>query len=317
MKKNIKILDEKLRNAKTIAVMAHKNPDGDALCCVLALSRLIEKNYKAKCICVYDGNVPDYLDNIPLRKSAQYWDKVNSVKPFDVAILVDYGAEHQIGGPLEIIKNADYVVEIDHHKNDNPVADLCINDENADAAAVVLYRIMHDAKWRDDSDVRDLLAIAILTDTGNFKFAKNAETLSVMADLVNGGVNIRHLVEIMNNKPRKAVQVEARAAGNAEFFYHNKLVVATISRRDYRDMDGRGEMVLNILGQIKGVEYVVLLKEQKETQIGISIRSRGAAIDKIAEAFGGGGHKQAAGAVVRGDTLQSVYDKIVKAFKGM
>ena len=317
MKKNIKILDEKLRNAKTIAVMAHKNPDGDALCCVLALSHLIEKNYKAKCVCVYDGNVPDYLDYVPLRKSAQYWDKVNSVKPFDVAILVDYGAEHQIGGPLGIIKNAGYVVEIDHHKNDKPVADLCINDENADAAAVVLYRIMHDAKWCDDSDVRDLLAIAILTDTGNFKFAKNAETLSVMADLVNGGVNIRHLVEIMNNKPRKAVQVEARAAGNAEFFYHNKLAVATISRRDYRDMDGRGEMILNILGQIKGVEYVVLLKEQKETQIGISIRSRGAAIDKIAEAFGGGGHKQAAGAVVHGDTLKSVYDKVIKAFKGM
>lgn len=317
MNKNIKIFDEKLRDAKTIAIMAHKNPDGDALCSVLALSRLIEKNYGKECVCIYDGNVPDYLDDIPLRKNAHCWNKVATDAVFDIAVLVDYGAEHQIGGPLDVVKNAKYVVEIDHHKNDNPVADLCIDDENADAAAIVLYRIMHDLKWNDDIDVRDLMAIAILTDTGNFKFAKNAESLSVMADLVKGGVCIRHLVEIMNNKPRKAILVEARAAGNAEFFYHNKLAVATIVRRDYRDMDGRGEMVLNILGQIKGVEYVVLLKEQKENQIGISIRSRGAAIDHIAESFGGGGHKNAAGAVVRGDTLDNVRENIIKAFKGM
>ena len=317
MNKNIKIFDEKLRGAKTVAIMAHKNPDGDALCSVLALSRLIEKNYGIKCVCVYDGNVPDYLDNIPLRNQAKCWNKIDTTAVFDVAVLVDYGAEHQIGGPLEIVKNAKFVVEIDHHKNDNPVANLCIDDENADAAAIVLYRIMKNAKWHDDIDVRDLMAIAILTDTGNFKFSKNAESFTIMADLVSGGVCIRNLIEIMNNKPRKAVLVEARAAGNAEFFYHNKLAVATITHRDYRDMDGRGEMVLNILGQIKGVEYIVLVKEQKETQIGISIRSRGAAIDHIAESFGGGGHKNAAGAVVRGDTLENVREKLIKAFKGM
>lgn len=317
MNKNVKIFDEKLRSAKTVAIMAHKNPDGDALCSVLALSRLIEKNYGIKSVCIYDGNVPDYLDNIPLRKHAHCWNRVDVSEPFDVAILLDYGAEHQVGGPLEIVKNAKYVIEIDHHKNDNPIADLCIDDENADATSVVLYRIMHCIGWRDDIDIRDLMAIAILTDTGNFKFAKNAESLSVMADLVNGGVSIRRLIEIMNNKPRKAVLVEARAAANAEFFYHNKLAVATIERQDYRNMDGRGEMVLNILGQIKGVEYIVLLKEQKENQIGISIRSRGASIDHIAESFGGGGHKNAAGAVVRGDTLENVRENIIKAFKGM
>jgi len=317
MDKNIKFFDEKLRNAKTVAVMAHKNPDGDALCSVLALGRLIEKNYGIECVCIYDGNAPDYLDDIPLRNMAHCWSKLKITKPFDLAILVDYGAEHQIGGPLDIVKDAKFVVEIDHHINENPIADLCIDDENADAAAVVLYRVMRAAKWQDDIDVRDLLATAILTDTGRFKFAKQPETLSIMSDLVTGGVSIRRLVELMNNKPRKAVLVEARAAGNAEFFYRNRLAVAVINRRDYRDMDGRGEMVLNLLAQIKGVEYIVLLKEQKEDQIGISIRSRGAAIDEIAASFGGGGHTQAAGAVVRGDTLENVFDRVVKAFKGM
>ena len=317
MNKNVKIFADKLRDAKSVVVLAHKNPDGDALCSVLAMTRLIEKNYKAKCVCVYDGNVPDYLDNVPLRDRAIYWNKLNTNKSFDVAIVLDYGAEHQIGGPLDAVKHAKFVVEIDHHKNDKPIADLCIDDVNADATAVILYRIMRAAEWRDDMDVRELLAVAILTETGNFKFVNDGASLSIMSDLVNNGVNIHHLIELMNNKPRKAVLVEAAAAANAEFFYRNKLAIATIDRKGYRDMDGRGEMLLNILGQIKGVEYIVLLKEQKETQIGISIRSRGAAIDKIAASFGGGGHERAAGAIVRGDTLESVRAKIIEAFKGM
>ena len=317
MNKNIKLFTEKLRDAKSVLVLAHKNPDGDALCSVLAMARLIEKNYHAKCVCVYDGNAPDYLDNIPLRDKALYWDKVSVKKPFDVAIVLDYGAEHQVGGPLDMVKKAKFVIEIDHHKNDKPIADLCLNDDTAEATAIILYRIMQTVGWRDDADIRDLLAIAILTDTGNFKFTQTGEALTVMAELVNKGVYINRLIELMNNKPRKAVLVEAAAVANAEFFYRNRLAVATISRRDYRDMDGRGEMLLNILGQIKGVEYIVLLKEQKETQIGISIRSRGAAIDGIAASFGGGGHERAAGAVVRGDTLENVHAKIIEAFKGM
>ena len=317
MKKNIKIFTEKLRDAKSIVIMAHKNPDGDALCCVLAMARLIEKNYNAKCVCIYDGNIPDYLDNVPLRDRAQYVSKVSAKKPFDMAIVLDYGAEHQVGGPLDFVKKAKFVVEIDHHKNDKPIADLCIDDETADATAIILYHIMRTAGWKDDSDIRDLLAIAILTDTGNFKFVHSGTSLSVMADLVDGGVSIHRLIELMNDKPRKAVLVEAAAAANAEFFYRNRLAIATINRRDYRNMDGRGEMALNILGQIKGVEYIVLLKEQKENQIGVSIRSRGAAIDKIAASLGGGGHERAAGAVVRGDTLENVHAKIIAAFKGM
>ena len=317
MEKKVKILDEKLRNAKSVVVLAHKNPDGDALCSVLALMALIEKNYSAKCICVYDGNVPDYLDGVPLRERAHCFSKIKPRYPFDVAIVLDYGGRHQIGGPLDFVEQAKYVVEIDHHKNDNPIADLCINDENADATAVILYRVMRCAHWHDDIDIRNLLAVAILTDTGNFKYANSGESLSIMSDLVNGGVSINNLIEIMNNKPRKAILVEAAAVANAGFFYRNRLAIATIDRRGYRDMDGRGEMVLNILGQIKGVEYVVLLKQQKENQIGISIRSRGAAIDKIATSFGGGGHERAAGAIVRGDTLENVYAKIITAFKGM
>ena len=93
-------------------------------------------------------------------------------------------------------------------------------------------------------------------------------------------------------------------------------VFQTIYHNNYKRLDGRGELVLSLLGQIRGVEFVVLLKEQKENQIGISIRSKHVPINQIAESFGGGGHLCAAGAVVI-DSLENVHNKIINAFKGM
>ena len=306
---------ERVRKAKSIAIMGHKNPDGDSLCSVLALANLIEENFGISPVCIYDGNIPENLSNIPLRPRIKYFERVDLSEQFDLAIVMDYGNPVHIGGARPAVDNAKFVVEIDHHKNENPVGQLCINDDSAAATAVIVYRIMRAGGLVMDAHTADLLALAILTDTGNFKFARNGDALRIMADLVDSGVNIRNLIELMNNKPRKAVQLEARTAANAEFFYHGRLALATIVKKDYKYLDGRGETVLSLLGQISGVEYIVLLKEQKPEQIGISIRSRKKPIDKIAVALGGGGHERAAGAIVR-DTIENVRARVLELFKG-
>lgn len=315
MDKKIEQFFEHVRNAQTIAIMGHKNPDGDSLCSVLALANLIEENFGISPVCIYDGNIPENLSNIPLRPRIKYFERVDLSEQFDLAIVMDYGNPVHIGGARPVVDNAKFVVEIDHHKNENPVGQLCINDDAAAATAVIVYRIMRAGGLVMDAHTADLLALAILTDTGNFKFARNGDALRIMADLVDSGVNIRNLIELMNNKPRKAVQLEARTAANAEFFYHGRLALATIVKKDYKYLDGRGETVLSLLGQISGVEYIVLLKEQKPEQIGISIRSRKKPIDKIAVALGGGGHERAAGAIVR-DTIENVRARVLELFKG-
>lgn len=316
MDDKLKIFVEKIKAAKNVVIMGHKNPDGDALCSVLALAKMIDLNYGIRCTCVYDGNIPEYLGDVPLRPWIKYFEKVPTDSKFDIAILVDYGAAHQLGGPAKFLENSDFIIEIDHHKNDAPIGALCLNDDTAAATGMILYKIMRDLDWEYDCAVLDLLTISIITDTGNFKFVRNGKPFQVAGELVDCGVNFRGLIELMNNKPRKAVLTEAKATANAEFLYHNRLAVAIIDRRDYRNMDGRGEMVLNLLGQIKGVEYIVLLKQQAEDKIGISIRSRGRDIDHIAAAFGGGGHGRAAGAVVN-DTLENVRARVIELFKGM
>lgn len=316
MNEKAQILIDKIKAAKSVVIIGHKNLDGDALGSALALARLIELNFGISPVCTYDGNIPETLSNVPLRSRMRYFGHLNVTAPFDVVILVDYGTARHLEFATSIIQSAGFLIEIDHHKNDAPIASLCINDEAADATAVIIFEMMRAMGWKYDLDILNLLALGIVTDTGYFKFTRNGRVMRIMAEMVDAGVRLRSVYDMLNNQPKKAILVETRAAANAEFFYRDRLAVATISNRDYRNMDGRGENVLDILARIKGVEYIALLKQQKENQIGVSLRGRTKPVNHIAEALGGGGHMFAAGAVLR-DSLENVHDRVVELFRGV
>lgn len=315
MNDKLQIFTDKIKAAKSIAIIGHKNPDGDALGSALALGRLIELNFGISPVCTYDGNIPETLGDVPLRSRMRYFGHLNITHPFDVVILVDYGTARHVEFASSVIQNAGFIIEIDHHKNDAPLGALCIDDEAADATAVLVYEMMRSQNWKCDADVLNLLALGIVTDTGYFKFARTGRVMRIMADMVDQGVRLRGVYDMLNNQPKKTILVESRAVATAEFYYRDRLAVATILNRDYRNMDGRGENVLDILARIKGVEYIALLKQQKDNQIGVSLRGRTRAVNHIAQALGGGGHMFAAGAVLR-DSLENVHDKVVEMFMG-
>lgn len=315
MMNNIKTFIDKIQNARAIAISGHKNLDGDALCSALALKKLIELNFGKESTVIYDGNIPKFLDEIPLRKTVVYYEKVPENSQFDLYILVDYGTRIHIGGAETFVNKADFIIEFDHHINEDPIGGLCFDDATKAATAQIIYDFVKQAGFKIDQEMIDLLTVGMITDTGHFKFIRNSDVFLDAARLVDDGADMSKLSDLLNNKDRKTVLVESKAAANAEFFMNNRLVIATITRADYSKLDGRGELVLSMLGQIHGVEYVVLLKEQKENQIGISLRSKQLPINSIAESLGGGGHLYAAGAVVQ-DSLENVREKILDAFKG-
>ena len=105
---DINIFVEKVSGARTILIAGHKNPDGDAMCSVLALARLIKLNFGIDALCVYDGNVPDMLDNVPLREHMHFYGRVDLTRPFDLVLLLDYGTKNHIGGIMPAVESADW-----------------------------------------------------------------------------------------------------------------------------------------------------------------------------------------------------------------
>ncbi len=316
MNEQIELLIDKIKNAKSIAISGHKNPDGDSLCSALALMKIIELNFNKTATVIYDGNIPKELDNVPLRNQMCFHAHIPESKKYDLYILVDYGTRIHLGGAERLVNSADFVIEFDHHFNEDVVGALCFGNSDKDAAAQVVYEVAKNAKLKFNQDIIDLITLGIITDTGNFKFVHSGEVLRDAAELVDLGADMPHLVNLLDNKSKKTVLVESETVSKAEFYMRGRLAIATIRQPDYKKLDGRGSLVLWLLGQIHGVEYVVLLKEQKENQVGISIRSRNKPINNIAEALGGGGHSCAAGAVLM-ENLESVKEKVLNAFKGM
>lgn len=316
MMKKIELLIDKIKNAKSIAISGHKNPDGDALCSALALAQIIELNFNKTATVIYDGNVPRDLDNVPLRQKAEFVKKIPEDAKYDLFILVDYGTRRNLGGVEKFVDAADFVIEFDHHVNDAVIGSLCFDDENKAATSQLVYDVIRHAKFDIDENIVDLLMLALITDTGNFKFVRHSDVFKDAAALVEAGANMPNLVNLLNNKDKKTVLVESKVASEAEFLMKGRLALAMLRHEDYKKLDGRGELVLSLLAQIHGVQYVVLLKEHKENQIGISLRSRRLPINKIAESFGGGGHLCAAGAVVL-DNIENVRESVINAFKGM
>lgn len=311
---DVNIFLEKLKTAKNVVVFAHKNPDGDAVASVLAVARLLELNFDINVTCVYDGNIPDCLDFVPYRNRLCFIKKAVLPQKIDIAVALDYGIRKNIGDVLPVLEHADFIVEFDHHLNNDKIANLCLDDLNAPATAQIVYDFicLSGLKW--DTEIAVLLATAMVTDTGNFKYIRDAYSFKVMADLVERGVVIENIIRGLENKPRKTIVTEASVAANAEFLFQNKLVLATIKNKDYKNLDGRGETVLDLLGQIKGVEYIVLLKEHKIDQIGVSLRGKKYPVQNIAASLGGGGHPYAAGAVIA-DNLENVRERIISVFK--
>ncbi len=315
MNEKINILADKIRDAKSIVIMGHKNPDGDALGAVLAMGRLIELNFGVLPVCVYDGNIPDTLDNFPLRQTVRYVGRLDPAKTFDLALVLDYGTVRNLGASADVAQKAAYRIEIDHHENDAPIGDLCINDVHAAATTQIIYEIMTTAGWKYDADVCNLVALGLMTDTGMFKYISDSRPLRIMADLVDGGIHVRRLADGLNNRPAKSVQAEATVVARAEFLYGGRLALATVMSREYKNLDGRGDMILGMLGQIKGVEYIAVLKQQRENQTGVSLRGRTRPVRQIATALGGGGHEYAAGAVIA-DRIDRARAQIIEMFEG-
>lgn len=311
---DIEILVGKIQSAKNILIAGHKNPDGDSLCSVLALGRLVKLNFGKDAVCVYDGNIPDMLDGVPTRDDIRYIGHVDLTMPFDLAIILDYGSVNNIGGVMPALESAGFVIEIDHHKNDAPVANLCINEINAAAVGEIIFNISNKLNWVRDNETNELIATSIITDTGNFKYVRNGNVFRIIAELVDAGVNIESIFNSLNNKPRRTVLTEAGVVSRTEFLYRGRVALATIDAQDYKKIDGRGNLILMLLGQIKGVEYVIVLKRQKENQTGVSLRSKSRPIDSVAMALGGGGHPYAAGAVVR-EKLDVVRAKVIELIK--
>ena len=176
-------------------------------------------------------------------------------------------------------------------------------EPDASSASEVLYKIIKQTNRKISKDTATSLYTGICTDTGNFKFDNTTpDVLLIAGELAQAGANPSEISTFAYaSKPKEMVMLAAHTVNNAIFSENGKVACAIISQKDMQKFKAKNEHtegIVEMLKEIKTVEAAILFKEINAEQTKVSMRTKTIDSTKIAEAFGGGGHKFASGCTI-------------------
>ena len=158
------------------------------------------------------------------------------------------------------------------------------------------------------------LYLGIFTDTMSFQQTNtDARAHEVAAKLMTAGVKPYSIaMKILEEKRLASIRLGGRAASRA--VVEDGICWSTLLRADYEELgatDADTEGVIGILRSVTGVRVAVLYREQKDGMVKVNMRSKdGTDVARVAETFGGGGHRAAAGCTVRG-SVKEIHEKVM------
>lgn len=294
-------------------IATHINPDGDALGSSLALAEALTS--LGKKVFLYDRDpVPKYYYFLAGHKKFST-DLRKALKADPVLVLLDCNSPERAAlGTTTFRKN----IVIDHHETAGDFGDLRWVEKDAAATGFLIYTLVRSLRLKITPAMATSLYTAIAVDTGTFRYSNTTEeVLQAAAYLVGAGAQPHSIAEHL---------YETWAYGRFRLFM---LVMNTLDKKDgvaivhvTTDMFSQTgtssedtENFANLPRRIDDVEVSVLLRETGSGAWKASLRSKGNAnVAKVAEQFGGGGHKNAAGFRLSGD-LATVKKTLLKALR--
>lgn len=293
-----------LDSAQRVVVLQADNPDGDSLASALALEQILGD--MGKDVYLYCGmDMPAHLHYLP------GWDRVNKDLPsqFDASIIVDTSADSL----FEILNNSGQkgwiaskpCIVIDHHMTEatiNFAEVMCI--KKAVATGEVIYELAKQLDWPLGHEAMNMLAISILSDSlGLTSEATTARSIHIIAELVEGGINLAELESERRQLMRKSPEIlryKGKLIDRIEYSTDGRVATIVIPWEEiekYSQEYNPSVLVLDEMRFVTGVDVAIAFKVYKDGKITGKIRCNfGRAIGKdLAEHFGGGGHPYASG----------------------
>jgi phosphoesterase RecJ-like protein len=312
-----------LASPKKIAIIPHRNPDGDAMGSTLALYHfLLKLNHQP--IVISPNEFPDFLAWLPSSESVLIYekDKVNTkevLKSAELIFTLDFNALHRTGEMENVLAElkAPFIM-IDHHQAPDDFALVTFSDTNYGSTCEMVFDFISDLNQKNliDTTIATCIYTGIVTDSGSFKFPKTtAKTHRVVAELIDAGINnseIHHL--LFNNNSYESLQLLGKALQNMIVLKPHKTSYITLTQEEldqFHFKKGDTEGIVNYGLSLKNVILTAIFIENKEEGIiKISLRSTGDFdVNELARLhFNGGGHINAAG----GKSFDSMKETILR-----
>jgi len=292
-----------IRERHRFVVTSHSRPDGDGIGSALACGQILRAMGKDAEVVTYDG-VPRIYQNLPFAGRAIH---AESVPSNDAVILLECDSTRRAG--LHGLDQC-FLINIDHHVSGRNFAHINWIDASVMATAELVYRLARRACVPIDRDIATCLYTALMTDTGSFMFeGTNEHTFTVARELVVAGANPALCARPIYFGHSTA---KMRLLGAALSHLHREGPLAWIwvtqeqmERFGAREEDCEG--LVNYALSMGDVQVAIFFRELSDKRYRVSLRSKGGInVSKVAEHFGGGGHKCASGFSVDGPLAVAV-----------
>jgi len=292
---------ELIEKKQTFAITTHVRPDGDGVGSSLGLCWLLRSLGKNAEVVLRD-EIPVSYAQLPGADEIKQMSEVNG--KYDAIFVIECSDINRPG--IKGLENQ-ITVNIDHHSSSEHFGTINWIDATASAVGEMIYNLCKAIGGRITKEIAECVYLALVTDTGSFHFPNTTErTLKVASELIKVGVKPAQISEaVYSSYPWSRIElmrqvlatVKRNETGNVAWM-RQSLTMA----ENAEAVDGDNNGFVNIPLAAKEVEAVVYMREVQPNAYRVSLRSKdNINVARVAEKFGGGGHKNAAGCRVEGD----------------
>lgn len=306
--------------AQRISLIAHQNPDGDAIGSTLGLAQYLREKNKAVTVIVPDP-APLFLNYLPgyneiLDFSQHPQETQKTLEESQLIFCLDFGQLHRCGEVANLLKNLKTpLINIDHHPEPDNIYAFSMHEIAASSTCELTYFFLKglDPEFIPSYPLSECLYTGLITDTGCFKYAVRPKTMHVASRLLRSGITPEDITARIFD-----VNTEERLK-MVGFALAEKLVILPAYRTAYisltqdemnrfHSQKGDTEGLVNYALSVKGMVMAAFFSEREAGITRISLRSKGNfAVNELSKAhFGGGGHLHAAGGKFEGTPEEAV-----------
>jgi bifunctional oligoribonuclease and PAP phosphatase NrnA len=304
---------EIVRSHQRFLLVSHVRPDCDALGSELGLAAVLESLGKRVRIVNGQATPPNLAFIDATRRIAVINQTVQPAELADtqVLIILDTSAWAQLGPMADFIRGfAGKKVVVDHHVSADDLGAEPFKDTEAEATGRLVVEAAEALGVKLTPEMARPLFAAIATDTGWFRFGSaTALTYRTAAKLIDAGASPAAIYrDLYEQDTLGRVRLRGLILSRVTTELGGRLVHTHVLKDDFAhtgSLPSDTEDVINMALAIAGSEVAVILVEQSKGGFKISFRSRSAVdCSRIAERWGGGGHKAAAGAMLAGSLVE-------------
>lgn len=308
-----------VRQHQRFLLTAHVRPDGDALGSMLGLADALAQLGKSVRMTVASVLPPRYDFMYPADRVKRFSLPGNEYRDSDFVIVLDTGTWNQLGDFGTLLRELPCPrVVIDHHLTQDDLGGMRFVDISAEATGRLVYEAVTALGLTPSAEAAHNLFIALAMDTGWFRHRNTtAKTMELAARLIEAGARPTDAYEMLfdQNTPGR-LRLTGVVLGRLTVCHEGLICYTELRKGDYEatgSVPQDSEDLVNYTRSVAGAEIGLFFMEQPRGGIKVSLRSRQRVdVARIAEGFGGGGHRLASGCVIDA-TLEEARQRVLAA----